>query len=93
LGQGVKAIGAENNFLNLEADARWPWITKGAQIPQLGSFNGGGVGIVKNLISVLAFDLQLGRVTREQIVDWVRSVEPAEEVAPVIESVPEAVCA
>lgn len=31
--------------------------------------------------------------TREQIAEWVAKIEPAEEVAPVIESVTEAVCA
>jgi hypothetical protein len=72
---------------------QWPWIDRKFDVPQLardlpklrdGNFlhiadkpSGGAVYI----ISFFANHVKLGTCSIEQVVDWVRSVEPAEEVA------------
>jgi hypothetical protein len=74
LGVSVKAVGGNNTF-NLEALARWPWIRKKVQSPEHLGYTGASCS-AETLISGLAIRVMSGEVTLEQVVDWVRSVEP-----------------
>jgi hypothetical protein len=73
IGVGLHAFGITSNFCNEEGEKRWPWILKHFQTPKLGKLFGASTGSAKGTISVLAEDVQLGLITLEQAVDWIRS--------------------
>lgn len=79
LGVSVKALGANQNKFNREAQTRWPWIEdKFAEPKIMADWYGDGHETASVILSNLAVMVVAGRVTLEQVVDWVRSVEPAE---------------
>ena len=84
---------------------RWPWLINHVTSPAF-AFDCGQSHLFSHLhnypfenaaycfISCLAFELKNGVVTIEQVVDWVRSVEPSEpEPVEFTTPVTEAVCA
>ncbi len=68
----------------------WPWIVLPFPVPEMAELPD-GMRSAEQIISAAFFNVMRGGITLEQLVDWVRSVEPAErEEVPVTESVSEA---
>jgi|ERR1700722_1856827 len=78
LGVSVVATGGKDNWCNSECRARWPWIEIEFVPPPMID-----AGITPRcasaIISLLTVLVEKGAITLEQAVDWVRSVEPAED--------------
>jgi hypothetical protein len=78
LGVSVRAVGATSNFFNDEAQRRWPWMVgKKVAMPDFSRYPHISLEFTQ-VISWLDVEVNDGKVTLEQVVDWVRSVEPEE---------------
>ena len=61
----------------------WPWIAEHTQVPKIAIrhhkyFPHVTYDRVETIISSIFYDVCAGRVTLEQLIDWIRSVEPVE---------------
>jgi hypothetical protein len=77
LGVSALALGAKSNSFNKEAMDRWPWIMEDRPVPEKW-WPRCGTGAFIGAISELAAEVAAGRIPLEEVVDWVRSVEPQE---------------
>jgi len=84
IGIGISAIG-KDNIGNVEALARYPWLNQSYEVPSIaasGWFAAGKPYQARSIITEMATKVELGEITIEQAVDWIRSVEPREEPCP-----------
>src|ERR1700684_1956321 len=78
----ANAIGICDKYVGLEQ--RWPWLTNEIPYPTF-SGNLGAESALTVIYLIFDFDvMHTGKVTLDQLIDWVRSVEPKD--SPEVES-------
>jgi hypothetical protein len=80
-GAGYAAATGKGFAQGSDIAAQWPWLKQDIDDPRFPGKSTCGTYV----INAFAFAIKRGEMTLEEVVDWVRSVEPSEVIEPVKE--------
>lgn len=87
IGAGYAASTGKRNAFLKEIIDRWPWLDTQVEVPaKLRNQGHRKFETAEFVISTFAFFVKDGSATLEEVVDWIRSVEPAEDPSPSLPS-------
>jgi hypothetical protein len=80
LGAAFHAASGEFDASADDIVREWPWLARRAAVPSPFFVGDGSWASIIDIISSMATEVGKKRMTFEQAIEWIRSVEPAEEL-------------